>query len=159
MRGFVGGGISNFSQRKYARKVLVTNIISSSFPRDEQGESRVNITFSNNDAIGNNPYDNDPMFIIVQHNNWNVKRVLVDPGRSANVLVWDAFQKLYLNPNEVNVFKGLLIGYSRKHVLVRGHVTLLTTCGEGVDAKAIEVRKARWGRRGALQYHYRMLLH
>lgn len=78
-----------------------------------------NITFSDKDAIRVNSHDNDRYF--------------------PDILLWDAFQKLQLNPNNVKMFIGSLIGLSGKQVQVRGHVTLETTYGDGVDAKAIWV--------------------
>lgn len=49
------------------------------------------------------------------------------------------FHKLQLNPSNVKVLSGSLIGLFGEQVQVRGHVTLETTCGGGVDAKAIDV--------------------
>lgn len=45
VEGFAGGGNSNSFQRKYTWHVLATNVISPGFPRGEQGETEVNITF------------------------------------------------------------------------------------------------------------------
>lgn len=73
VRGFAGGGSSNFSQRKYTRMVLTTNVISLGFSKWEQGELGINITFSSNDAVRILPHENDPMVITVQHGNWDIK--------------------------------------------------------------------------------------
>lgn len=76
--------------------------------------------FSDSDVDGTNPYDNDPMVTTIQHDNWNINRVLVDLGSYDDVLFWDAFQKLQLDPNKIKVFIGLLIRLLGDKVQVRG---------------------------------------
>lgn len=56
-----------------------------------------------------------------------------------DVLFRVLFQKPQHNPNEVKVFKGLLIGLLGEHVQVRVHVTQETLCSEGSHSKAIKV--------------------
>lgn len=104
-----------------------------------EGEIWVNITFYDSDIVGTNPHDNDPMVIIVRHDNWDIKWVLINLGSSVDVLFWDAFQKLQLNPSKVKVFRGSLIRLSSKRVQVNDHVTLETTCREGADTNMINV--------------------
>lgn len=96
--GFAGGGSSKSTWKKYARHVLVTNLISHGFPRGVQGKTWVNITFSNKDSIMFNPHDNDPLVITVQYNNWNIKWVLIGVGSYVDVLLWDAFRNYNLIP-------------------------------------------------------------
>lgn len=73
------------------RQVLVTNVISFEFPRNERGETWVNITFFDSDAIGTNPRDNNLVVITVQHDNWDIKRVLINPRSSADCS-WTRFR-------------------------------------------------------------------
>lgn len=75
----------------------------------------------------------------MQHGNCDIKRVLIDYGSSIDILFWDVFQKLHLNPNDVKVSSGSLRGFSSEHVQVNGHVTLETTCVKGVNSKVIDV--------------------
>lgn len=90
---FAGGSSFSSSWRKYIRKNLAPNVISSELPRVAQEKMGVNITFFYMDIVGVNPHDNDPMVITVQQGNWDIKRVLIDPSNSTGVLVYDAFQK------------------------------------------------------------------
>lgn len=60
----------------------------------------------------------------MQHNNWDIKRALIDSGSSVGILCWNTFQKLQFNPDSIKVFLGLLLGMSGKHVQVRSHITL-----------------------------------
>lgn len=89
--------------------------------------------------MGTNPRDNDLMLITKQQGNWNIKRVIIDPWSSVDVLFWDEFHKLQLDSNKVKVFRGSLMGLLGEHVQVKDHVTQETTYGEGGDANAIEV--------------------
>lgn len=85
-RGFVGGGSSRASQRRYTQHVLATNVISLGFPMELLGKVEVHITFSKEDAIEVHPHDNDPLVITVRHVKWDIKRVLVDPDSFTDVL-------------------------------------------------------------------------
>ena len=84
--GFVDGGSSNYSQRKYAKQVLVANMISLGLSKADQGESATNITFSNNEIIKIPPYDNDPIIITMKNKNWDIKWFLIDPVTSGDIL-------------------------------------------------------------------------
>lgn len=59
-----------------------------------QGKARVNITFSEEDAIRFNPRDNDPLVIIIQHGNLDIERVLIDPGNSVDVEILGRLPKI-----------------------------------------------------------------
>lgn len=89
--GFIGGGSSSFTRRKYVRQVFVVDVISPSFLRGVQGKTRVNITFFEEDVIGLDPHDNDPLVITMKHENWDMNQDLIEPGCSADVLLYDAF--------------------------------------------------------------------
>lgn len=39
--------------------------------------------------MGINPHKNEPLVSIVQHDNWDIRRVLIDLGSSVNVVFWD----------------------------------------------------------------------
>lgn len=58
--------------------------------------SSLEINFSYMDAKGvlTHEDEDDLMVIILQMFDWSVKRVLVDPSSSINILYWDAFEGL-----------------------------------------------------------------
>lgn len=74
-------------------KVLIANIISPGFSKSIQRELGKNIIFSSSDANRVLLHDNDFMVINVHHDNWDIKRVLINPERSIDILLW-SFQKL-----------------------------------------------------------------
>jgi len=56
------------------------------------------ITFSSKDHKGIIPHVEDPMVIPLHMFNCDVKRTFVDPGSSCDMLYYDAFKKLILDP-------------------------------------------------------------
>lgn len=48
--------------------------------------SKAIITFSEKDAANIHPYNDDPVVITVRCNEWEIKRVLVYQGSSADIL-------------------------------------------------------------------------
>jgi hypothetical protein len=82
-----------------------------------------NITFPTKDYEGVVPHD-DTMVVTLQIFNWDVKRVLIGPCISVNILYYNAFEKTGLDPEQLQPFKGTLSGFTREHVHVRGYITL-----------------------------------
>ena len=80
------------------------------------------------------------MVIKVQIRDWKVKRVLIDPGSSADILYWAAFQGMGIDLPELLPFKGSLVGFSGEQVQVLGHLMLPTTFGNSDDARTVRVR-------------------
>ena len=103
------------------------------FIDNEAGRSKrdPDIKFSTTDYEGVVPHDDDPMVITLQIFNCDVKRVLIDPGCSADILYYDAFERLELDPDQLQPFKGTLAGFIGEQVHVRGYITLKTTFGFG----------------------------
>jgi hypothetical protein len=69
-----------------------------------------------------------------------VKRVLIDPGSSADILYSDAFEKMGLDEEQLQPFKRSLAGFIGERVHVRGYITLKTTFGDDLQAKTVQVR-------------------
>lgn len=86
------------------------------------------------------PHDDDPMVVTIQIFKWDVKRVLIDPGSSADILYYETLERMGLDPEQLQPFKGNLPGFTGEQVHVRGYITLRTTFGTGSQAKSIRVR-------------------
>ena len=134
--GFAGGGETSSTRKRYARTVwhVDQKVIS------ESDDNMDAVTFSKKDAAGVLPHENDPMVIKVQIRDWSVKRVLIDPGSSADILYWAAFRGMGLDLAELLPFKGSLVGFSREHVQVLGHLAFPTTFGSTDNARTVRVR-------------------
>ena len=69
------------------------------------------IVFSCSDLEGVIPRHDDPMVISATIVNAEVKRVFANQGTSADILFWDAFDKLGLNNADLQMHKEELIGF------------------------------------------------
>jgi len=133
--GFAGGGESSASRKNYARQIMLVDEGSRTFT-----EKSSDITFFAKDFEGIIPHDDDPMVITLQILNWNIKRVLIDTDISADILTFEAFDRMGLSEEQLQAFQGTLSGFTRKRVHVRGYITLKTIFGTGKQAKAIKIR-------------------
>lgn len=88
-RGITKKGLSRTARRRYTRQVLVANIIFCDFPKSTTRATEANITFFEEDVLGINPHNDDPLVITVQRDNWDIKHILLDSGSSSDVLLWD----------------------------------------------------------------------
>lgn len=92
------------------------------------------------DFDGIEPHEDDPMVITIATTDYRVKRVLIDQGSSSDVLLWETFERLGLDADQIKPFNGSLVSFSGEQVEVRGYVDLKTTIGEGRNAKTLRVR-------------------
>jgi len=103
-------------------------------------ERSPNIAFTSKDFEGVAPHDDDPMVITLQILKWNIKSVLIDTGSSADVLTYEAFDKMGLSEEQLQPFRGTLSGFTGEKVHVRGYITLKTIFKIGNEAKVIKIR-------------------
>jgi hypothetical protein len=130
--GFAGGGKSSSSRKKYVRQVMLCQ----EYETPASGRE-LDISFTTKDFRDVIPHDDDPMVITLQIFKWDVERVLIDPGSSADILYYDTFDRMGLDPEQLQPFKGTLAGFTGEQVHVRGYITLKTTFGSGSHAKTI----------------------
>ncbi|RDX91165.1 hypothetical protein CR513_26881, partial [Mucuna pruriens] len=90
------------------------------------------ITFTDEDYEGTRLYSNDPMVISIIIADYRVKQVLVDQGSSANVLFWQAFQKLGFLESSLEECPRTLIDFAGEQVEIRGVINLETKLGMGL---------------------------
>jgi len=81
-------------------------------------ERSPNIVFSAKDFEGVVPHDDDPMVITFQILIWNIKRVLIDTGISADILTYEAFDRMGLSEEQLQPFQGTLSGFTGERVHV-----------------------------------------
>lgn len=65
------------------------------------------IVFSEEDAFDVHHHNNDHVVIIVKYEEWEIKIVLVDMGSSVDMLYWDPFERLCLDPEDFKPLKGI----------------------------------------------------
>ena len=87
------------------------------------------MSFNEGDARGvKQPY-NDPLVIILNIEGFNIKRILMDNGSSADIIYLPAFQQLRLDPRRLRPFNSPLVSFSGDRVYPKGIVTLTVTVG------------------------------
>ena len=87
------------------------------------------MSFNEVDARGVKQPHNDSLVIMLNIKGFNIKRVLVDNGSSAEIICLPAFQQLKLDPKRLRQFESPLISFSGNRVYPRGIVTLTVTVG------------------------------
>ncbi|KAK3007731.1 hypothetical protein RJ639_014782 [Escallonia herrerae] len=89
--GLAAGGSSGRARKAYAREVYIT-----SQPLNKKSKTVpvAAITFFEEDSKDIQTPHDDPLVITVRAGNFDVKRVLIDNGSSAEILFFDAFKKM-----------------------------------------------------------------
>ncbi|XP_043717769.1 uncharacterized protein LOC122665683 [Telopea speciosissima] len=118
----MGGETSN-SRKHHTRNVLHTEMSNKRRRTDHC------ITFSNKDLVDiQSPHD-DALVIKMIIANCTVARILVDNGSSADILYYDAFEKMLLKPEMLKRVESTLYGFSGAPIQVKGSIELLVTVG------------------------------
>ncbi|KAK3011492.1 hypothetical protein RJ639_012497 [Escallonia herrerae] len=124
--GIAAGGSSRRGRKAYTREVCIT---SQSLSKKQKTTSVPTISFSE-DEIGDikTPHD-DPLVVTLRVGNFDVKRILVDNGSSAEVLFYEAFQKMNIPSDRLCKMDTPLYGFSNHPVAVEGIIALPVTIG------------------------------
>ena len=80
------------------------------------------------------------MVIIVEIENYAVKKVLIDQGSSVDILYWATYQKLQLPDTAMIPYDEPIYGFSGEQVSTRGYNDLHTVFCEGTQTKTIAIR-------------------
>lgn len=89
------------------------------------------LIFTLDDFEGVQPHKDHPVVIVVTMVDYNLKRVLVDQGSSADVMFWTTFVGLGISEDLLQPFASTLLGFIGSQADVRGYVDLRTTFGTG----------------------------
>ncbi|XP_020209685.1 uncharacterized protein LOC109794654, partial [Cajanus cajan] len=130
--GFAGGGTTSAACKRYTRSVLTV----SEFRRPSQPE----ISFSDADYEGVAPHEDDPVVVSAIVMGYNVKRVLIDQGSSADILFWETFEGMKIPNDRLIPYAGTLVGFAGDQVIARGYANLETTFGQGAQMKTVLVQ-------------------
>ena len=87
------------------------------------------MTFSEVDVRGMRQPHNDPLVIMLNIEEFNTKRILVDNGSSADIIYFPAFQQLKLDEKRLRPFGSPLVSFSGDRVYLKGIITLNVTMG------------------------------
>ena len=121
---FSGGSFKSL-KKAYQRQVNSIHTI----PPSKQQRTDRDVSFNEGDARGVKQPHNDPLVIMLNIEEFNTKRILMDNGSSANIIYLRAFQQLKLDPRRLRPFDSPLVSFSGDRVYPRGIVTLTVTVG------------------------------
>ncbi|PSR88450.1 Beta-porphyranase [Actinidia chinensis var. chinensis] len=127
--GFGSGGYSTSSRKRHARSAHrpadeeVYNL-SSSFVADQTP-----ITFSNDDLRGVHLPHDDALVVSAVIANFNVQRILIDNGSSADILFISAFERMKIGLDKLRPFHTPLIGFGGNTTHPLGWINLPITLG------------------------------
>ncbi|XP_057426260.1 uncharacterized protein LOC130719666 [Lotus japonicus] len=133
--GFGGGGDTASARRRHVRAVTLVQQYETPF-----GFQYQDIVISSTDFEGIKTHKDDPVVVMIRINSFNVRRVLLDQGSSADIIYGDAFDQLGLTDKDLMPYTGILVGFSGEQVWVRGYIDLGTIFGVDENAKLLRVR-------------------
>ena len=109
---------------------MVQNVqLTGSVPKIARRESPI-IGFLEDDARRlHHPHD-DALVVTIRVGDYNVHRMLVDNGSSADILYYPAFQQIEINRARLTPTNATLVGFGGTSVLPLGAITLSVTVGD-----------------------------
>ncbi|KAK3035469.1 hypothetical protein RJ639_034439 [Escallonia herrerae] len=109
---------------KHSKEVYIT-----SQPPDKKSKTIPvpAITFSDEDSKDIQTPHDDPLVITIRAGNFDIKRVLIDNGSSAEILFHDAFKKMNIPTDRLRKMDTPLYGFSNHPVAAEGIIALPIT--------------------------------
>ncbi|XP_057440592.1 uncharacterized protein LOC130732594 [Lotus japonicus] len=133
--GFGGGDNTSTASRKRPQAVASVQEYPAQF-----GRQHPDTVISSTDFEGIETHREDPVVVMVRINGFNVQRVLLDQGSSADIIYGDEFEQLGLTDKDLMSYTGSLVGFAGEQVWVRGYLNLDTIFGVDENAKLLRVR-------------------
>jgi len=133
--GFAGGGATTSARKKYVRAIQSVNAVTVC-PRRHMPP----ITFRDDDFQAIDPQHDDPMVISVEIKDFTVRKTLVDPGSSVDILYWGTFRKLRILEGKIQQYSEPIVGFSGERVNTKGYIELFTKFGAGRTTRTVKIR-------------------
>nr|XP_023888722.1 uncharacterized protein LOC112000788 [Quercus suber] len=97
---------------------------SNSKPKRARTEIQLVLGFSNQDKVGTMQPHDDALVVTLRIGGYDVKRVMVDQGNSAEIMYLDLYKGLNLKPEDLMSYISPLISFDGKMVVSRGQIRL-----------------------------------
>ncbi|XP_016195105.1 uncharacterized protein LOC107636083 [Arachis ipaensis] len=135
--GYAGGGSSSSARKRSYRGICSVD----GFQREATLATQLpQVTFTHADFNSNIHNLDDPVVITLQLGDLLVRKVLLDPGSSADVLFYSTFKKMKLSDNALQSTGGDIVGFSGERVPILGSVWLQTKLGEHPLSKTCDIQ-------------------
>jgi len=132
IRMIVGGTTATGSSKK-ARKTYLRMVhsvqLTGFVPKMPRIDNRV-IGFSEDDARRLHHLHDNALVVSLQIRDYNMHRVLVDNGSSADILYYPAFQQMRIDRERLTLTNAPFMGFGRTNVFLLGTITLFVTAGD-----------------------------
>ncbi|XP_061363852.1 uncharacterized protein LOC133307365 [Gastrolobium bilobum] len=123
-----GGGDTVSARRKYLKEVLSIRD-RPKFKEDLSKPDPPLLYFTKEGMHGVLSGHVDGLVIAGTLVNCRVKRIFVDAGSSADIILWDAFKKMNLDEEDLKHCKTTLIAFNGEHTPPKGYIDLRLTLG------------------------------
>ena len=127
------GGTTAAGSSKKARKTYLRMVHSVQFTGSVPKMPRIDnpvIGFSEDDAWRLHYPHDDALVVSLQIGDYNMHRVLVDNGNSADILYYPAFQQMRIDREQLTPTNAPLVGFGGTKVFPLGAITLAVTAGD-----------------------------
>ena len=105
---------------------------SNSEPKRAEGNTRLALSFSNEDRVGTLQPHDDALVVTLRIGGYDVKRVIVDQGSSAEIMYPDLYKGLNLRPEDITAYSSPLVSFDGKVIIPKGQIRLLVQVGSEV---------------------------
>ena len=76
--------------------------------------------FSNEDKLGTVQPHDDALVVTLRIGGYDVKKVMIDQGNTAEIMYPDLFKGLNLKPENLTAYSSLLVSFEGKMVISKG---------------------------------------
>lgn len=133
----ISGGLDKQSDEPQSLKRIKRSVMQLHYLKRPRPQGGTSITFTEDELEGVDTSEDDPMVITAMIGDWEIRRILVDQGSSAEILFHDAFRQLDIKNTILTPFTGNLIGFFGAQVPVQGTVKLNLLLGTPPKAVSI----------------------
>ncbi|XP_072076564.1 uncharacterized protein [Arachis hypogaea] len=116
--GFAGGGATNTATKRSYRAMMT---MEGSRKITQTSALAGQITFGESDFMSQYSNLDDLVVISIHMGELTVRKVLLDPGSSTDILFYSTFKKMQLRDKALQPSPGELVGFSGERVLVSGY--------------------------------------
>ncbi|XP_016164489.1 uncharacterized protein LOC107607011 [Arachis ipaensis] len=102
--------------------------------------SNLEIIFNQRDICSAAPHSDDLVVISIQTGELLVRKVLLDPGSSADVLFYATFLKMQISEKLIQPSSGELVGFSGERVPIKGYIWLKTMMGNHPLSRTTDIQ-------------------